>query len=132
MRQDIQDRCLPPPCDTQFRSGLKLAKCLQHPIGMLGLQVGTFHVDAGNNILMQLISHQGGVPAAEFILQETFKEGVARHIQGLKHTSEACWDTHCPDVGILESLLHRLSAVSCKYIQDDPLDDLLGAHAVYI
>ena len=72
-----------------------------------------------NNSLMQLVSHLGGVPAAEFILQETFKGGVARYIQGLKHTSAASWDIHCPDVGILESLLHSLSAVSCKDIQDD-------------
>ena len=76
---------------------------------MLGLQIGKFPGDAGNNSLTLLVSHPGGVPAAEFILQETF-EGVARHVMGLKHTSAVSWDIHCPDVGILECLLNSLSA----------------------
>ena len=77
---------------------MKLAECLQHPIGMFGLQVGKFHVDAGNNSLVHLVSHMGGIPAAKFNLQETL------HIKGLKHTSAASWDMQCPDVGILECL----------------------------
>ena len=66
-----------------------------------------------------MVSHLGGVPAAEFILQETFERRVARHIQGLKHIIAASWDIHYPDVGILVYLLHSLSAVNSKDIQDN-------------